>query len=86
MYTCLMRYRVGLSGSSIYTSCRSDHETHRVLLPAAKARVALFYMSGVSFVAGVSAILVGMACKLGRLHSHFRKSESYKVLQGEKAR
>lgn len=49
-----------------------------------KARLALFFASGGLFVLGVVVILVGILCKLGRLHPHFRKSEPCRVLQEDK--
>lgn len=51
---------------------------------AVKARVVVFFVSGSLFVAGVAVILIGILCKLGRLHPHFRKSEAYKELEEDK--
>lgn len=48
---------------------------------AATAKMVLFYVSAGFFLAGFLIILVGLLCKVGKLHRHFR-NKSYEILEG----
>jgi hypothetical protein len=51
----------------------------------AKAKmVVLFYISATFFIIGLLIVFVGMLCKVGKLHRHFR-NKSYEVLEGSGA-
>ena len=41
----------------------------------------LFYISAGFFIIGLLILFVGMLCKVGKLHRHFR-NKSYEVLEG----
>ena len=47
-------------------------------------RLMLFCTSGVTFIGAITAILLGILCRVLRLHPIFKfQNHSYKVLQGE---
>ena len=50
---------------------------------AEAAGLILFCMSAVLFIAGTIAILLGILCRIGQLHSFKFQNQSYQVLQGE---
>lgn len=50
----------------------------------ATAKMVLFYVSAGFFIAGFMIILVGLMCKVGKLHRHFH-NKSYEILEGRDA-
>ena len=62
-----------------------EYDAEWIPLIAETRRLALFALAAVLMVAGILAILVGILCKIGRLHSYFIH-HSYTMLDGEDTR